>query len=515
MVDNSVIIIIILLVYAAILFAIGYMAKKSTSKTPEDYFMASRSLGFFVLIMSVFGTNMTAFYMMGVPGLSYKLGFGVYGYVALGCSILSAAGLYIIGYRAWLVGKRYGYMTQPEILGARWNSSTVSLIMFVIMMLYVVPYVVTSIIGAGAALQALTQGKIPFMVGAVIITAIVTIYTAEGGMKGTAWTNVFQGIVFMSVAIVLWILIGIKMGGFSAVTEKLLTNSPDLLTRSDHFNPKLWFSYLFVAPIAVIMHPQVFVRVLSARDAVTLKRLVSFYPIMFLIAYTPVVFIGVWGTEAFPGLTGKEADSILPMMVAKYLPTFFQGLGLAGILAALMSSMDAMMLTISNMFTNDIVLRFNPNVPDEKRVWLGRLFVYGVALICLLVAYIRPGTIFAIASYAFTGEAAIIPIFILALYWKRSNKYGALAGLIVPALLLPIYEFTPYLDWSKFGFLSVVPLMVISTVITIVVSLLTPQTPEQATNRFFDIYDDTYNRRVKWSSIFQTGKKLRGQINNF
>lgn len=501
--SKSAMMLIIIAAYALILFYIGYRAKIQTSKTPEDYFMANRGLGFFVLICAVFGTNMTAFYMMGIPGLAYKMGFAVYGYVGLGCAILSSAAIYIIGYRSWLVGKKHGYMTQAEILGARWGSWIVSLVVFIILMLYVIPYVVTSIIGAGSAISALTDGAIPFMAGAILITVITSLYTAEGGMKGTAWTNVFQTVIFMGVAIVLWVLIGNKTGGFSQLTDNLIANAPHLMTREGHFNEKIWFSYLFVAPLVVIMHPQVFVRVLSANSSNTIKKLVTFYPIMFFLAYTPVVFIGVWGTQLIPDLQGTATDSILPMLVGKFLSPFFQGLGLAGILAALMSSMDAMMLTVSNMFTNDIVKHFKPNMPPEKRVWLGRIFVYTVALICLLVAFARPGTIFAIASYAFTGEAAIFVIFFLALYWRRCNVYGALAGLIIPAILLPFLEFTPYLNWTKFGFLSVVPLIVITTLITIVVSLVTPATDEKHTNKFFDVIDKTYSKPVKWTSVFQ------------
>lgn len=491
------VVIAITLAYFLVLVIIGIFATRSTQKTPEDYFMASRGFGWFVLLMSIFGTNMTAYYMMGVPAQAYRQGLGLYGYVALGCAIIATGGLYIIGYRAWLVGRKYGYMTQSEVFGARWDSRAVSVVLFIIMIIYTIPYLTTSIIGAANAIEALTSKAIPYAWGALITTLVVSLYTANGGMRGTTWTNVFQTLLFMSVAIITFILIGAKMGGFAAATEKVLAVKPQLLQRAGNFTPKDWFSYFFIAPLAVIAFPQVFVRVLTGRTVESLRRLVITYPVVFFLAWPPVIFIGVWGTVAFPDLQGKAVDAIFPMMVGKYLPAFFKGLGLAGVLAAIMSSMDAMMLTVSNMLTNDIIQPYRQNMSAATKVWLGRLFVWAFAALAFIGALIRPGTIFAIASYAFTGFSAITPVFVLGLYWRRSNKYGALAGLIVPAVLLPFYfakGTAASLKWSTFGFSPIIPLMVIATVLTVVVSLITPPAPEAATRRFFDIFDRTYGR---------------------
>lgn len=498
----------IIALYMLVLIGIGYYSYRATTKIPEDYFLASRGLGPLVLFFAVFATNITAFTFLGVTGQAYRQGIGLYGLVAFGTAFITPATFYIIGYRSWLVGKKYGYMTQAEMLGERWESRAVALVMFVLLILYTVPYMVTSFIGAGTALASITNNTIPYFWGTLATVLVTTLYTSSGGMRGTAWTNVFQGMVFLVVGVVIFLLIGRALGGFESITGKVLTQNPKLLVKAGNFSPQQWFSYLFISPLAVVVFPHVFVRLLSSKSAAYLKKMVTIYPILVLITFVPVVYIGVWGTAAIPGLQGKAADSIFPMMLAKYLPPAFMGLGLAGILAAIMSSVDAMLLTISHMLVRDVIQPLRPHLEFSRLVWLGRLFVWAVAVVAFILALLRPGTIFAIATYAFTGYACLAPVIIGGLYWRRSNKYGALAAMIVGAVLLPLYQFTPYLKWSTFGFYPAIPLLVITTIVFVVVSYLTPPASEAATRRFFDLFDALYAQNPE----LKTDSRRAGEV---
>lgn len=493
--SNLATVILVLVLYIIGLIVIGYYAYRATTRTPEDYFLANRSLGWFVLLFAVFATNITAVTFLGVAGESYRRGVGLMGLYGFGTAFIVPAFYYIINYRAWLVGKKYGFMTQAEMLGERWASRAVSVVAFIILTFFTVPYVVTSFVGAGASLAAITKGAIPYPIGALIVATIVSFYTASGGMRGTAWTNVYQGLIFLVVSVICFVLIALALGGFSEATSKVLAENPKVLIRGGNMSPKFFFSNLWIAPLAVPIFPHVYQRVIAARSARFFKTLVKLYPILAVLTFFPVIMVAIWGTAAIPGLQGKQADSIFPMMLAKYLPPVFTGIGVAGIWAAIMSSVDAMLLTLSNMLVRDIIQPWRPTMEFSHVTRLGRIFVLAIAAVAYVVALIQPATIFSIAVFAFTGYATLAPIIIGALYWRRSNKYGALAAMLVTGALLPFYFFTPYLKWSTFGFEPVIPLLVISTAVFVVVSLVTPPAPEEATRRFFDLFDSLYRQR--------------------
>ncbi len=483
--------------HLAIVLFIGWYSWKSSKPTPEDYFMGSRAFGTLALIVSIYATNMTAFYMIGIPGMAYHKGIGLYGYVAFGTAILTPALYYIVGYRAWLLGKRFGFMTQPEIYGNRWNSDAVAIVFFVLLLVFTIPYLCVSVIGGGLAIQAITQGAVPYALGSFLIVAAVAGYVTAGGMRSTAWVNLYQGFLFMIVGIVSFILLGKELGGFPAITAKALLAKEELFMRAGNFTPREWFSFFFLSPLAVIVFPHVFMKLLIGKGVASLKRLTFWYPLIVLLTWPPVIYIGIWGAAVNPGLVGKASDAILPWMFAQYLPVWLSGIALAGILAALMSSIDAMFLSLSTMLTRDIVARFWAGSLKGREVFLGRALVLMLSVLILILSWWRPSSIFVIATFAFSGYIVAAPAMIGGLIWKRANRYGALASIIIPSILVPIYQFTPYLKWSTFGFLYNIPILFLSTLLFIVVSLLTPPPDHQHTSYFFSVLDEAYARPKK------------------
>lgn len=483
--------------HLAIVLFIGWYSWRSSKPTPEDYFMGSRAFGTLALIISIYATNMTAFYMIGIPGMAYHKGIGLYGYVAFGTAILTPALYYVVGYRAWLLGKRFGFMTQPEIYGNRWNSDAVAIVFFILLLVFTIPYLCISVIGGGLAIQAITQGAVPYALGSFLIVAAVAAYVTSGGMRSTAWVNLYQGFLFMIVGVVSFILLGKELGGFPAITEKALLAKAELFMRAGNFTPREWFSFFFLSPLAVIVFPHVFMKLLIGKRVASLKRLTFWYPIIVLLTWPPVIYIGIWGAAVNPGLVGKASDTILPWMFAQYLPVWLSGIALAGILAALMSSIDAMFLSLSTMLTRDIVARFWAGSLKGREVFLGRALVLILSVLILILSWWRPSSIFVIATFAFSGYIVAAPAMIGGLIWKRANRYGALASIIIPSILVPIYQFTPYLKWSTFGFLYNIPILFLSTLLFIVVSLLTPAPDHQHTSQFFSILDEAYARPKK------------------
>lgn len=479
----------------AVVLVIGWYSYRASLSTPEDYFMGSRTLGTLVLIISVYATNMTAFYMIGIPGIAYHKGIGVYGFVAFGTAIITPALYYLVGYRAWLLGKSRGYMTQPELYGKRWGSDAVSITFFLFLLVFTVPYCCVSLIGGGVAVTMMTKGAIPYGMAVVCILSVVVIYVLIGGMRGTAWVNVYQGLFFMIAGVLVFFLLGAKLGGFSEITGKVLVEKPFLMVREGNFTPRQWLSYLFISPLSVIVFPQVFMKLLAGRTAGGLKRLVVSYPLIVLITWPPVIFIGIWGAYVHPGLAGKASDAVLPWMVGNYLPPVLCGAVLAGILAALMSSIDAMLLSLSTMLTRDILGRYVPGVVRGREVAVGRIFMLLLSLLVASIALVRPGSIFSVATFAFNGYVVAVPMMIGALIWKRATKYGALASLVIPAMLVPVYQFTDVLSWSTFGFSCNIPLLLLSVFLLVTVSLLTAKEDDPHREGFFEVLDNVFGKK--------------------
>lgn len=485
---------VIVAAHFAVVLAIGWYSYRASLSTPEDYFMGSRALGATVLVISVYATNMTAFYMIGIPGIAYHKGIGVYGFVAFGTAILTPALYYIVGYRAWLLGKHKGYMTQPEMYGKRWGSDAVSVVFFLFLLVFTIPYCCVSLIGGALAITMTTKGAVSYSMAVACIISVVAIYVLIGGMRGTAWVNVYQGLFFMVVGVLAFILLSVKLGGISTMTGKVLAEKPALLVREGNFTPRQWFSYLFVSPLSVIVFPHVFMKLLAGRTAGGLKKLVVSYPLIVLVTWPPVIFIGIWGACVHPGLTGKASDAILPWMVSAYLPLVLTGVVLAGILAALMSSIDAMLLSLSTMLTRDILGRYLPGIVGSRQVSAGRIFMLLLSLLVAIVALMRPSSVFAIATFAFNGYVIAIPMMIGALVWRGATKYGALASLVVPALLLPVYQFTDILSWSTFGFSCNIPLLTLSVFLFIAVSFLTSHRSDPDREGIFEILDGVFRK---------------------
>jgi SSS family solute:Na+ symporter len=334
-------------------------------------------------------------------------------------------------------------------------------------------------------------------------------YVFFGGMRGTAWVNTFQTVLFLSFGAIALVVIGRGMGGFPAVIESLLaspTTAP-LLTR-ERFSTLAFLSYTFI-PLSTIAFPHITIFCLTARRMTQFKRTVVFYPLCILAIWLPCVFLGVAANsmrdvpriasklEAKQALATAPAsmpaeeraslrrqaagDDVVPIMLEQYAPLWLAGILGAGIMAAVMAS-DSQILALSTMFTEDVFTFYGGKARfgEHVQVQTGRAFVVVLTLIAYAVAMRAPQGIFDLAvQYAFSGYSALSVLFFAALFWKRSTKWGALAVALWVAFAVAYTATTPgALAW--FGLMPVVPMTLIAAVLMILVSLATPA-PSPAT----------------------------------
>lgn len=475
----------IIVFYMLTVIAIGGLSSRLSRRTGEDYFMASRSIGPFVLLMSLFGTNMTAFALLGSSGEAYHSGIGVFGLMPAISGLVIPAVFFFVGTRAWAVGKRHGYTTQVQFFRDRWGSNALGLLLFVVLVGLVIPYLLIGVMAGGVTLNQITGGDVPEWVGGLVICLVVLTYVTVGGLRGTAWVNTFQTVIFMLLGGVTVAVVVSRMGGLAPVLARVQEVHPELLVRGDRFSSLRWLTYSFI-PLSAGMFPHMFMHWLSAKKVENFRLTLVAYPLCIAAVWLPPVLLGTFGTLDFPGLIGGQSNSILVRMIGLYAPGFLAGLLGAGVFAAVMSSLDSQSLALSTMFTQDIVKHygFDKNMSEERTVFVGRVFVVLILAFTYSLFLVSNRSIFDLATWSFTGFAALFPIAIGALFWRRSTKQGALACVGTVAVL---WSWFFYLGWGDrtytvggSGVMAVAVILAASSVAMVVGSLLSsPPEPER------------------------------------
>ncbi|HSR69837.1 MAG TPA: sodium:solute symporter family protein [Acidobacteriota bacterium] len=483
-------IIAIISIYMLSVLAVGTLSHRLFRGTGEDYFVATRTIGPFVLLMSLFGTHMTSFTLLGASAQAYSVGVGVFGLLASSSALVVPVIFFFVGTRIWALGKRYGYLTPVQFFRDRWDSSLLGLVLFVVLVAFVIPYLLIGVMGGGIAIEQISQGAVPEWLGALVICLVVMTYVVYGGMRGTAWVNTFQTLVFMSLAALAFVWIAYKLGGITEGIERVAEVRPDLLVREGRVQPLKMISYVLI-PVSAGMFPHLFIHWLTARKAETFRTSVIGYPICVGIVWICSVLIGLYGAADFPGLQGPEANSILVRMIRLHSPELLAGLLAAGVVAAIMSSLDSQVLCLSTMFTQDIVRHyaFGEQMSEKRQIFLARVFVAAILGMTFLIFLVSNRSIFNLGIWCFTGFASLFPIVLAALFWKRSSKAGVLASVIVTVLLWSYFFLQGWRDPSytvlDSGLMPVTVVFAASCLALWTVSLATPAPRDEVLQRFF------------------------------
>lgn len=427
--------------YLAVVLYVGIFAFRRGKNTSEDFFLAGRSLGPWVFLLTVFGTNMTAFAILGSSGLAYQRGIGVYGLMASSSGLVIPLCLLFIGTRLWSLGKRHGHMTQVQFFRDRWECDGIGTFLFCLTAAMMIPYIVIGIMGGGQTLEALSGGLVPYWAGGGIVALVVMGYVFFGGMRGVAWVNALQTTLFLLFGGIAFFLIAKNLGGFDTLVREMMADPKQapLLTRQ-RISPEEFFSYTFI-PLSAIMFPHMAIMCMTAKEVTSFKKTVVWYPICIMLIWLPSVFLGVVAAHQFPGLRLGESDDVLLRLLADNTHVILAGALGAAIMACVMAT-DSQIMALCTMFTTDVVSHYGKDrVSEVRRVWAGRAFAVLFTLIGYLFALALKDikAIFDLAiRFGFSGFAALAPVMLAALYWRRSTKWGALAASLWVAISMAV-----------------------------------------------------------------------------
>src|SRR5580658_1887835 len=438
--------IVVILAYLALIAFIGSVAFKRSKENTEAFFLAGRSIGPLIFFLSIFATNMTAFAILGSSGQAYRRGIGIYGLMAASSSLVIPLTIFFIGTRLWALGKKFGHQTQVSYFRDRWECNHIGTIIFALSAAMLVPYMIISIMGGGTVLADIStngethQPLIAYPVGCAIVAVVVTLNVFLGGMRGTVWVNVLQTIMFLcfGAVAVAWISHALPHD-FHFYMDKLASDPKTRfkVTRENMVPQEFW-SYTLI-PLSSIMFPHMAIMCFSARRVTAFKQTVIAYPLAILAIWLPCVFLGALGFATLGPI--HDPDGVLLQMLQKFAPPWLAGLLGAGIISAVMGSDAHQVLALSTMFTKDIFAHYGgqEKFGERRSVHFARGFILVVTIIAYLVALELKDKqgIFEIAiRYAFSGFAAMSPVMVAALFWRRSTKWGALAATVFVAVSL-------------------------------------------------------------------------------
>ena len=489
---------LIVLTYLAVVLYIGIFAFRRARGGAEDFFLAGRSLGPFVFLASLFGTNLTAFTILGSSGHAFHNGIVTFGLMASSSALVLPVMLYLVGTRIWALGKQYGFITPVQMFRDRWECGHIGTCIFVVQAALLVPYIVIAVMGGGTALRAISGGLVPYWLSGAIVALVVMTYVFLGGMRGTALVNTFQAVLFFVFGTIALIVIGSGMGGFTRVVEQMASSPAlaPLLTR-ERVSPAFFFSYTFI-PLSSIAFPHILIFCLTAKRMAHFRKTVIAYPLCLMAVWLAPVFLGVIANTAthVPGIAAKlaarangvmvPADDVVILLLGQYAPIWLAGILGAGIMAAVMAS-DSQILGLSTMFAEDVFEFYGhrDRFGERMQVLTGRVFVVITTVLAYIIALRAPASIFGLAvQYGFSGYAALFPLLIGALFWRRSTKWGALAVVIWTAVTT-IAQATMPPNATIYGFMPVVPMVLGSALLMVVVSLLTPAPSAATLERYF------------------------------
>lgn len=443
----------IVFLYLLISLVMGVWPSLKLKASVSDYVAADRSMNTFLMYFVLGGSIFSSFAFLGGPGWAYSRGVASFYIIAYG--LLGIVPLYFFGGKAWEMGKKYGYVTQAELLSDQYKSPFLSILLALLSVIVFIPYLTLQMKGAGYVLNVISDGLIPEWIGAGITYLVVLIYVYLSGVMGVGWSNAFQGLYMMLLAWVLGIYLPNTLyGGIGPMFEAIIESGksemlemPGLNASGTSWNWGGYASAVIVSAVGYSVWPHFFMRSFAAKSPKVFKKSVMLYP-SFLLMMVPILLIGFSAILRFPDVS--PADSILPHILMNLnLSPIVIGLFCAGALAASMSSGDAILHTAASVVVRDGISKMRSNSLEDhvERRWI-RWSVIIIGCVAYYFAVISKTSIVSLLLGAYGGVAQIFPMTFAVFYLKKVKKRavlsGLIAGLIVNTFFLLFPEMKPF-----------------------------------------------------------------------
>ncbi len=494
-------ILIAMIIYMAAVIFIGVFFAKRANKSSENYFLGGRSLGPWVTAMSAEASDMSGWLLMGLPGVAYWSG--------LADAFWTAAGLAVGTYFNWLIVskrlRRYSIrannsITLPEFFSNRFREEkkVIMTLAALFILIFFTVYAASCFVTCGKLFSTLFGA--PYVAMMVVGAVFVLLYTILGGFLAESASDFMQSIVMICALAIIVVISTVHAGGLGAVVENA-REIPGFLEFFGIANPSLneagqqivengaplfgaasdygWLNIFSMLAwgLGYFGMPQVLLRFMAIRRERELKMSRRIAMVWVLISLTVAVFIGIVGREIFPTahLSATDAENIFVTLAESFLPPILAGFVMAGILAATISSSDSYLLIAASAFAKNIYQGlFRKKATDKEVMNVSRITLLAIAIVAMFIAMDEDSVIFQIVSFAWAGFGATFgPLMLFSLFWKRTNRAGAIAGMVGGAGMVFLWKLVISNLGGAFAIYELLPAFIFSSICIVVVSLAT------------------------------------------
>ncbi|MBE3519140.1 MAG: sodium:solute symporter family protein [Firmicutes bacterium] len=475
--------VIVIVAYAlTILGSTLYLATRGVKRNSlSGFYLANKGLGPLLLFFTLFSTQYSGNTVIGYPANAYRIGFAWWQSVPY--MVLVIAGYLLFAPRLYVVSKKYGFVTPSDWFDKRFNSKAVTLVATLLMTYGLLNYLLEQLVATGQAISGLTAGVIPYIYGVLFLLAMMLVYVSMGGLKAVAFADFINGVVILTGVLGFLFLAWTNFGSLSSATQNLVATAPQKVEVPPIQTSINWISMYILVGIGAAVYPQAIQRIYAADSEMTLKKSLLRMAWMPFLTTGIVFVIGIIGTQAFPGLSKMQSEQLVGMMAnviagKSAFHYWFMMLVFCGVIAAIQSTTDSVVLTLSSVLSNDIYGKFiKPNADEAEKVRWGKIVGVILVFLLLLVAWKPPATLVEIFTLKFEVLIQVAPAFLLGLYWKGLSKTGVLLGMLSGAVLAGGLTFSGIK--TLWGWHGGVLGLALNIVVSVIFSLLFPDKKEE------------------------------------
>ena len=494
-----------IVLYLCFVIVTGVMIGRRSKKSAEGFYLGGRGMGPLVTAMSAEASDMSSWLLMGLPGLAYLSGVADAGWTAIGLAVGTYLNFLLVAKKIRRYSVKLDAITIPSFISKRYGEKkpVIMCIASLIILIFFVPYVASGLAAIGKLFNSLFGWD--YLLAVVLGTVVIISYTAVGGFSAVATMDLIQSII-MTCALVVITCFGIyQAGGIGAVMDNIRVLPGYLSFVQSHdaaSNTAVPYGIITIVStmawgLGYFGMPHILVRFMAIRDENELRLSRRIASVWVVISMAVAICIGMigYGVSAagrIPMLEGSASETVIVKiadLLSSYGPitAIIAGLILAGILAATMSTADSQLLSAASAFSENMLQDvFGVKLTAKQTMLVARLTVIVIAVVAAFLATDPNSSVFQIVSFAWAGFGATFgPAVLFALFWKRSNRQGVLAGLVTGGVMVFVWKFCVRPLGGVWNVYELLPAFIAASVVIVVVSLLTKK-PDEEIEKIFD-----------------------------
>lgn len=506
MTSSTICILIVIILYMAIIIGIGISFAKKNKNT-DDFYLGGRKLGPIVTAMSAEASDMSSWLLMGLPGVAYISGLADAGWTAIGLAVGTYVNWLVVAKRLRLYSQKAGNaITIPEFFRNRFADKGNAIVGIAALAIFVffVPYTGSGFAACGKLFSTLFG--VDYLPAMIVSAIVIVLYTMLGGFLAASFTDLIQSII-MTIALIIVVVFGISIaGGIDNVINNAeaipgylsMVEMGDVVTKESSPYGILTIVSTMAWGLGYFGMPHILLRFMAIKDENKIKVSRRIASIWVVISMAVAIIIGIIGYSMslageIPSFTTTSEAETTIINIATLMSkngiilALLAGLILAGILACTMSTSDSQLLAASSSVSQNIFVDvFHVKLSDKKKLLVARITVFVIAIIGIIIAWNPENSVFKIVSFAWAGFGATFgPAMLFSLFWRRTNKWGVLAGMLSGMIMIFVWKFVLRPLGGLWDIYELLPAFIISCIFILVISLITKE-PSQEVTAVFD-----------------------------